>query len=128
MIPGLGILIARLPDEAIPFDRTEFPFPMSQALFGSSPDLKSLREESARLDESEAAAQESAWVVLGAAEMVESVQDDRSKYFLSDGQFRGAVFTGIKWRAGWVLLLGEDQKPYARAFDEAGFMVFVRGP
>ena len=125
MIPGLSDLIARLPDEAIPFERTEFPFPVSQALFGSAPDLKSLREESARLDESDAAAQEAAWVVLGAAEVVESTQDDRSKHFLSDGQFRGAVFTGIKWRAGWVLLLGEEQARYARAFDEASFMVFV---
>ena len=98
MIPGLSALIAELPDEAIPFDRTEFPFPVSQALFGSAPDLKSLREESARLDESEAAAQDAAWVALGAAEAVESAQDDRSKHFLSDGQFRGAVFTGIKWR------------------------------
>ncbi|MCJ7752096.1 MAG: hypothetical protein MUQ65_13540, partial [Armatimonadetes bacterium] len=62
---------------------------------------------------------------LGAAEVVESAQDDRSEHFLSDGQFRGAVFTGIKWRAGWVLLLGDDQEPYARAFDEASFMVFV---
>ena len=117
--------MAQLPDQAISFERTEFPFPVSWALFGSAPDLKSLREESARLDESEAAAQEAAWVVLGAAEVVESVQDDRARYFLSDGQFRGAVFTGIKWRAGWVLLLGEDQAPYARAFDEASFMVFV---
>jgi len=48
--------MAQLPDHAISFDRTEFPFPVSQALFGSAPDLKSLREESARLDESEAAA------------------------------------------------------------------------
>lgn len=117
--------MAQLPDQAISFERTEFPFPVSWALFGSAPDLKSLREESARLDESEAAAQEAAWVVLGAAEVVESVQDDRARYFLSDGQFRGAVFTGIKWRAGWALLLGEDQAPYARAFDEASFMVFV---
>ena len=125
MIPGLGSLIAQLPPQAIPFERTEFPFPVSQALFGSAPDLKSLREESARLDEFEAAAQEAAWVALGAAEVVESAQDDRSKHFLSDGQFRGAVFTGIKWRAGWVLLLGEDQAPCARVFDEASFMVFV---
>ena len=125
MILGLNDLIAKLPETVRPFEGTEFPFPVSQALFGSNPDLKSLREEGARLEDSEAAAQEAAWVALGAAEAVESVQEDRAKYFLSDGQFRGAVFTGIKWRAGWALMLGDNQEPYASAFDEASFMVFV---
>jgi hypothetical protein len=125
VIDGLRELVAQLPDEAVAFDGTEFPFPVSQALFGTGPDPRALREELPRLDESEAEPQEAAWAVLAAAEAIESVQADRDEFFITDGRFRGSVFTGIKWRAGWVLLLGEGQRGYAAAFREASFMVFT---
>jgi len=125
VIPGLRALIEQLPPSPVPFTRTAFPFPVSQALFGGPPDLERLRREAAELDASDQPAQDAAWVVLAAAEAVESVQPDRDSYFSSDGSFRGAVFSGIKWRAGWAVLLGDDQGPYARAFDHAGFMVFT---
>ncbi len=128
MIQGLRELLAELPDETNEFEGTEFPFPISQVLFASGPDLKALRDELARLGESEAEPQEAAWTALSAAEAIESVQADRDEFFIRDGRFRGLVFTGIKWRAGWVLLLGDGQQDYAAAFQGASFMVFTTRP
>jgi len=128
MIPGLRILVDQMPQAAVPFTRTAFPFPVSQALSGRPPDVERLRREAAELDASDRPAQEAAWVVLAAAEAIESAQSDRDTYFSSDGSFRGAVFGGIKWRAGWALVLGEDQQDFARAFDDASFMVYVTRP
>ncbi len=125
MIPGLSSLIQQLPERATAFDGSQFAFPMSEALFGSPPDLPRLREEAEHLDAGDAQPQEAAWVALAAAEAAESARPDREEWFLTDGRFRGIVFTGIKWRAGWALVLGEDQEAYARAFDAAGFMTFV---
>ncbi len=127
-IPGLSQLVDQLPQAAVPFEGAQFPFPVSQALFGAAPDIARLRDQAEHLDSSQAAPQDAAWVALAAAEAIESVQSDRDQHFIRDGQFRGMVFTGIKWRAGWALLLGEGQAPYAGAFREAGFMVFVTGP
>jgi acetyl-CoA decarbonylase/synthase complex subunit beta len=98
---------------------------VSEALFGAPPDIPLLRKLMGELDASGAAPHEAAWTALVAAEAIESVQTDRDDYFSRDGQFRGTVFSGIKWQAGWALLVGDEQAPYAQAFDEAGFMVFV---
>jgi len=125
VIPGLRALMGQLPPAPVPFTRTAFPFPVSQALFGEPPDLERLKRDGAELDGSDRPAQDAAWVALAAAEAVESVQPDREQYFASDSSFRGAVFSGIKWRAGWALVLGENQQKYARAFDGAGFMVYT---
>jgi hypothetical protein len=121
-------LIDELPRAPIPFTRTAFPFPVSQALFGGPPQLDRLRREAEELDASDRPAQDAAWVALVAAEAVESAQPDRDQYFSFDGSFRGAVFSGIKWRAGWALVLGENQQEYARAFDDASFMVYATRP
>ncbi len=125
MIPGLRELISQLPSAPAPFAHTAFPFPVNQALFGSAPDLDRLRQSAVELDSVDARPQDAAWIALAAAEVVESAQPDRDEFFTSDGGFRGAVFGGIKWRPGWALVMGEDQQPYARAFGEAGFMVYV---
>lgn len=123
MIPGLRALIGQLPDAPMPFAHTQFPFPVSEALFGAPPDVARIRAQADELEASEAGPQDAAWIALCAAEAVESVQPDRAQYFARDGPFRGAVFGGIKWRAGWALILGEGREPYARAFDAASFMV-----
>jgi acetyl-CoA decarbonylase/synthase complex subunit beta len=128
MIPGLRALIDQLPGAAAPFANTQFPFPVSQALFGATPDLARIREQAEELDSTEAKPQDAAWVALCAAEAIESVQPDRDKYFSSDGSFRGAVFGGIKWRAGWALIMGDGQEPYSSAFDAASFMVYTTRP
>jgi len=128
MIPGLDALIASAPDVPDPFLDTECPFPISSVLFGGAPDIRRLREEAARLQAEEAPPQEAAWAVLVAAEAVESVQADRDRYFVADGAFRGMVFGGIKWRAGWALLMGDAQEKYARAFDAANFLVYTTRP
>lgn len=125
MIPGLRYLLDQLPPAPAPFPHTEFPFPVSHALLGEAPDVAYLRRQAEELEQAEALPQEAAWVVLCAAEAIESAQPDRDQYFASDGSFRGAVFGGIKWRAGWVLVMGEGQGPYARASEEAEFMVQV---
>jgi hypothetical protein len=128
MIPGLRELLAQLPDAAIPFASTQFPFPVSEVLTAAPPELARLREEAAKLEAEGAPAHHAAWVVLMAAEAIESAAPDRDQRFIGDGTFRGLVFTGIKWRAGWALVLGEDQEPYARAFDAAQFLVFTTRP
>jgi len=128
MIPGLRALIDQLPGAAAPFANTQFPFPVSQALFGAPPDLARIREQAQELDSTEAKPQDAAWVALCAAEAIESVRPDRDRYFSSDGSFRGAVFGGIKWRAGWALIMGDGQEPYSSAFDEASFMVYTTRP
>ena len=125
MIPGLRELISQLPDSPAPFARTAFPFPVNQALFGSAPDIDRLRQSAAELDSADSRPQDAAWIAFAAAEVVESAQPDRDEFFTSDGAFRGAVFGGIKWRPGWALVMGENQQPYARAFGDAGFMVYV---
>jgi acetyl-CoA decarbonylase/synthase complex subunit beta len=116
--------MAQLPQAARPFEGTEFPFPVCEALFGESPDSARLRREAEEIERQEAQPHEAAWTVLAAAEAVESVQPDRQQWFVRDGQFRGMVFTGVKWRAGWALMMGEGQPPYAQAFGDAGLMVF----
>jgi hypothetical protein len=128
MIPGLSALVRQLPETPTPFTHTEFPWPVCQALFGGPPDPARLRAGAEELDRTEARPQDAAWIALAAAEAVESVQPDRDQYFAGDGSFRGAVFGGIKWRAGWTLVLGENQEPCARAFDAASFMVYVTRP
>jgi len=128
MIPGLQTLLAQLPDAAVPFAPTQFPFPVSQVLFNAPPDPDRLRQGAAHLEATEAEPHHAAWIALSAAEAVESVQADRDQYFLPDGTFRGMVFTGIKWRAGWALLMGEGQGEYARAFNDASFMVYTTRP
>jgi hypothetical protein len=128
MIPGLRDLISRLPGSPSPFGGTQFPFPVSQTLFGAAPDPARLRAQADELDAADAQPQDAAWVALCAAEAVESVQPDREQYFSTDASFRGAVFGGIKWRAGWALIMGENQEPYARAFDGASFMVYATRP
>jgi len=125
MIPGLQELLAQLPDAAVPFAPTQFPFPISEVLTAAPPDLTRLRNKVAELEAAGAAPHEAAWVVLMAAEAIESAAADRDRFFLSDGTARGLIFTGIKWRAGWALLLGENQEPYARAFDAAQFLTFT---
>ena len=85
MIPGLSDLIEQLPASPVAFTQTAFPFPVSQALFGEPPDPARLRQAAADLDASDASAQDAAWIVLAAAEAVESAQPDRDRYFSSDG-------------------------------------------
>lgn len=124
-IPGLRGLVEQLPEAAVPFEGSQFPFPISQVLFGGPPDIARLREQAKQLEISDSPPQDATWVALAAAEVIESAQSDRGEYFSRDEQFRGMVFSGIKWAAGWALMLGDDQQPYAQAFKKAGFMVSV---
>ena len=128
MVVGLQDLIRRLPESARPFTKTEFPYPVCEALFGGPPDLAAIRRAAEEIERTEAAAHEASWTVLAAAEAIESAEPDREKWFVGDGQFRGMVFTGVKWRAGWALVMGEGQEPYAQAFGDASFLVFSTRP
>jgi len=125
VIPGLAELMSEVPERPVPFPGTQFPFPVSQALFGCAPDPAALRRRAGELEQSEASPHEAAWTVLSAAEAAASVASDRQQRFISDGTFRGLVFTGIKWRAGWALLLGDGQQQYGRVFAGADFIVFA---
>ena len=114
----------RLRGRARPFPHSQYPFPVNQALRGGGAEVKVLREELAcRAGEPPKAVAE---VVLSAAEAAEACRADRARYFATDAQMRGFVFTGTKWRTGWVLLVGRGpQEELARRFEEEQFLVFT---
>jgi hypothetical protein len=66
--------------------------------------------------------------LLLAAEICESVMEDREKYFLTDAKVQSYVFSGAKWQAGWVLVLGGEQEKLIRKLKDRGFMVFTDQP
>ena len=64
-----------------------------------------------------------------AAEAVESNQADKAQFFITDRTTRDLVFTGSKWKAGWVLVLGGDDQPALIAkLKQQDFMVFTDQP
>lgn len=93
-----------LPGRPHGFDGSEYPMPVMSALVGREIAPGEVREWLAEADDLKSSLEP----VALAAEMIESVAADRDSYFLDDASVRGAVFSGAKWRAGWVLLAGSD--------------------
>ena len=67
-VPGLEDLAGRLPEAPVPFEGTEFPFPISEAVFDGRPDIPRLREQIAESAASDGPPHEASWVALVAAE------------------------------------------------------------
>jgi len=106
------------------FPQSQYEFPVNQALVAGAPQVKALRRE--LCDRAGEQPKKVAGLVLRAPEAVEACRRDHSRYFLSDGRMRGYVFTGTKWRTGWVLLVGDGaQDELARRFEKEQFLVFT---
>jgi hypothetical protein len=134
VIPGLQELLSLVPDTIPAFGDTrwnktshlsEFPFPVSQAFFGEPPDAARLRYGAEELEATWAEPQEAAWIALAAAEAVESSRNDVGWRSGSDIEFNVLIFNAIKQRAGWALLVGSNQGPYATALEAAGYTTLV---
>ena len=94
-----------LQEKFLPFEGTEYPMPVSQAILGDMPKLPELRNW---LDEACQGQLKGAMEpVAVASEVIESSADDRNDFFLNDVRVQRIVFQGAKWRAGWVLLAGD---------------------
>jgi acetyl-CoA decarbonylase/synthase, CODH/ACS complex subunit beta len=121
-------LMALLPPSVGRFEGSQFPLPTKTALVGNAPlsiedvrdDLRCKRDGDVKhLIEP---------VLLG-AELVEASRPDRQDFFLSDARVQGLVFTGSKWRAGWVLVLGDNRRAeHVRLLQEREFLVFTDHP
>ncbi len=121
----LAELLASAPVAAQPFPGTEYPLPIQQALYGRMPETGWLAAQ-AGAAETVVGALEPA---LALAEAVESAAGDRLSYFLSDARTRSLVFTGAKWRAGWVLLVGGGvTEGLVRSVIDREFLAFCADP
>ncbi|HJN16420.1 MAG TPA: hypothetical protein QGH10_13035, partial [Armatimonadota bacterium] len=117
-------LIEALPDGHVPFAGSEHAMPVASALLGRDADLASLRDQLADADDLKAVLEP----VALAAEAIESSAADRDTYFLDDASARGAVFSGAKWRAGWVLLAGSGiTDELVDRLKTGQYMVFAAG-
>ncbi len=104
MDSALAKLADLLPAAFRPFEGTEYPMPVSQAMLGEMPDVAELKKWLAEAAEGEL--KNMCEPAAVAAEVIESAAADRDEFFIKDGKVRGYVFSGAKWKAGWVLLAG----------------------
>ena len=122
---GFEELLGMLPEKAGDFDGTEFGQPAAMAYLGKRVDEQSLRKQAERLRASSPEQQCETAMVM--AEMIESAAADHGKYFQTDAKTRSHVFTGSKWRSGWVFLMGNsDHSELAQRFRERDFLVFAQ--
>ncbi len=105
MNTDIETILELLPRAYKPFPRTEYPMPVAQAILGEEPCIERLRGwliESARGE-----LKDMLEPVAIAAEIIESNAGDRNEFYMDDEQVRSYVFSGAKWRAGWVLVAGD---------------------
>ena len=125
MHSGFEKLISLLPEKAQDFDGNEFGQPVAMAYLGKRVDEQSLRKQADKLRAS--SVEQMCETAMMMAEMIESAAPDHDKYFQTDAKTRGHVFTGSKWRSGWVFLMGSsDHSELAQRFRERDFLVFAQ--
>ena len=123
--PGFEKLLRILPDKAGNFDGTEFGQPAAMAYFGKGADAESLRQQAGELRSS--APEQMCEIAMVMAEMIESAAPDHDKYFQTDAKTRRHVFTGSKWRSGWVFLMGSgNHSELEQRFKERDFLVYAQ--
>lgn len=121
-------MLKMLPEKEHSFGGTQYPLPIARTFLGSEPvDPGLLRGKLAEYRDGDP--KEILKPLLIAMEQCEAASPDRDEYFIQDRQVQGLVFTGSKWRAGWVLVLGDtpDQK-VAELLKARNFMVFTDQP
>ncbi len=122
---AIDSIIGLLPEQAAAFNGSDYPLPVKSALVGDGDiDIGRLREE--LLEKIDSDVKDVVEPVLLAAELYESTRDDRSRYFITDRDAQSYVFSGAKWRAGWVLVLGAEHNPQiVDELKERNFIVFT---
>lgn len=117
-----------IPKKISRFEGSEYSLPVKIAIFGKDKiNLNNLHKE--LIGGKEKDIKDFLEPLLVTAELFESSQKDKSKYFIIDNDLRDFVFMGSKWRAGWVLVLGgDDQKELIEKLKEKEFIVFTDIP
>ncbi len=123
--PGFEKLLRILPDKARHYDGTEFGQPAAMAYLGKRVDMENLRKQAGELRTS--SPEQMCEIAMVMAEMIESAAPDHDKYFQTDTKTRSHVFTGSKWRSGWVFLMGNsNHSELEQRFKERDFLVFAQ--
>ncbi|MEE8325313.1 MAG: hypothetical protein V3R31_06620 [Candidatus Humimicrobiaceae bacterium] len=117
-------VIDLVPGRAGSFKSSQFPLPVYFAISGK--EKVNLAELKSELDrKSKGDIKDFIEPLLIAAELYESSLKDRPDYFITDSTLRKYVFTGSKWKAGWVLVLGATNETIIQKFLERDFMVLT---
>ncbi|MBI4216139.1 MAG: hypothetical protein HY687_01920 [Chloroflexi bacterium] len=120
--PDLTQLIGRLPAEDPPFQDTDFPYPVNNAIYGKA-DFSALKNGDGAGGDIMAVAHRA----LALAEAIEAAQPDRGRFFTPDDKFRSNV-VGSKSALGWALLMGDaDHGPLGAALAKERYTVFTAG-
>lgn len=105
---ALDHLVRLLPSHAGSFEGSQYPLPVAQTFLGEGVvDLDRIRRR--LLDRADDDPKTIVTPLLIAAEQCEAASADKQRFFLDDATVRSLVFTGSKWRAGWVLVLGDNE-------------------
>ena len=121
-------LLTILPNDVGKFKNTEYPLPIKSAFLGEKQiHCSALRKDLIKKQDGDV--KDLLEPLLLAAELYEASCQDNEQYFLSDSQVQSYVFSGSKWKAGWVLVLGGDDKEELVAkLQEKDFLVFIDQP
>ena len=121
-------LLSLLPEDAGGFKNTEYSLPIKSAFLGERPiDCGQVRKE--LIEKQNEDVKDLLEPLLLAAELYEASCEDNEQFFLTDSQVRSYVFSGSKWKAGWVLVLGgADQQELIAKLQEQNFLVFTDQP
>ena len=124
MQQAIGEILGRLPARPGAFEGSQYPLPVAQTFLGSgSVDLAGLRRGLVETEDDDP--KRVLGALLIAAEQCEATSGDRDRFFLDDATVRSLVFTGSKWRAGWVLVLGDrNHERTVEVLKAKDFMVF----
>ncbi len=125
---AVDTMLRLLPGRVCHFDGSEYPLPIKATFLGDNEiDLSSLRLQ---LTEKRACdVKELLKPLLLAAELYEACREDKSAFFITDHAVQSYVFTGSKWKAGWVLVLGGDeQTELVEKLKRRNFVVFTDQP
>ena len=124
-------ILAILPEGLNEFEGSEYPLPIA-ATFVDVPQeyISEVRGKLNKLKDKDL--KELLEPLLIASELFEASCSDKQEYFITDHSAQSRVFTGSKWKAGWVLVLGGDGREKIHAIIsrliEKNFMVFTDVP
>ena len=98
-----------IPKKICTFQGSEYSLPVKTAIFGKDKvNLDNLYKDIIAKKDKDI--KELLEPLLVAAELFEASQEDNNKYFITDVNLRDLLFMGSKWKAGWVLILGDSDK------------------
>lgn len=125
---AIDTILKSLPDKIDSFEGTQYPMPVRTTFLGDETlNINDLHDSLNGLRNADA--KDVLEPLLLAAEVIESASTDKAEFFITDAQVRSFVFTGSKWRAGWVLVLGsEDNLELIEKLKEKDYMVFTDCP